>query len=147
VMAGVIPVSLFLTIRQLVSQKGVRLALIRSRELMDGTVVEQLAGLDYVRAANTHSREVERIEKTAEQLPVKELLHHFQMSLFGSGKALNEGLFHILVLSVAIYLAAVGTITYGDIFAFSLLFVNVMAPLSEVHRLIDEAHESSLHVA
>ncbi len=43
----------FLTVRQLVSQKGVRLRLIRSREEMDGTVVEQLGGIDYVRAANT----------------------------------------------------------------------------------------------
>src|SRR5262249_46497279 len=41
-MAGVIPVSLFVTIRQIISQKNVRLTLMRSREAMDGTVVEQL---------------------------------------------------------------------------------------------------------
>ena len=29
---------------------------------------------------------------------------------------------------------------------FSVLFLNVMAPLNEVHRFIDEAHESSLRV-
>ena len=48
-MAGVILPSLYLTMRQLNSQKGIRLSLIRSREEMDGTVVEQLGGLDYVR--------------------------------------------------------------------------------------------------
>ena len=29
---------------------------------------------------------------------------------------------------------------------FSVLYLNVMAPLNEVHRFVDEAHESSLRV-
>ena len=44
-MIGVIPVSLYLTVRQLITQKGVRLGLNASREEMDGTVVELLHGL------------------------------------------------------------------------------------------------------
>jgi ATP-binding cassette subfamily B protein len=48
VMVGVIPVSLAMTLWQLMTQKGVRLDLLRSRENMDGTVVEQLSGIDYV---------------------------------------------------------------------------------------------------
>ena len=47
--------------RQLVSQKGVRLKLVRSREELDGTVVELLGGLDYVRAANTQDLELDRV--------------------------------------------------------------------------------------
>jgi ATP-binding cassette, subfamily B, bacterial len=43
VMMGVIPCSVCLTAWQLVSQKNVRLKLLRTREEMDGTVVEQLA--------------------------------------------------------------------------------------------------------
>src|SRR5262249_55326686 len=146
VMVGVIPASVFLTVRQLVSQKGIRLRLLRSKEEMDGTVVEQLGGLDYVRAANTHRLEVKRVAKSAERRRIKEIRHHFQMSLFGCAKALNEGLFHILVLTMAIYLAIHGQISFGDILTFSILFLNVMMPLSEVHRVIDEGHESSLLV-
>ena len=29
---------------------------------------------------------------------------------------------------------------------FSILFLNVMAPLSEIHRVLDEGHEASLRV-
>jgi ATP-binding cassette subfamily B protein len=146
-MAGVIPVSLLLTARQIASQKGVRLQLMRSREAMDGTVVELLGGMDYVRAANTQGYEVERVAAAAEKRRRRELRHHFQMSLFGCGKALNEGLFHILVLALAIYLAVQGSISFGDILMFSMLFMNVMAPLNEVHRGLDEGHECSLLVA
>jgi ATP-binding cassette subfamily B protein len=146
VMLGVIPISLFLTVWQLTSQKDIRLKLIRSREVMDGTVVEQLSGIDFVRVANTHHEETKRVEDAAEHRRADEIRHHFAMSLFGSGKALNEAFFHILVLGCAIRMAIAGSISIGDILTFSILFLNVMMPLSEIHRVIDEAHESSLQV-
>src|SRR5271166_2597770 len=43
VMVGVVPVSLSLTIWQLITQKGIRLDMLRTREVMDGTVVELLS--------------------------------------------------------------------------------------------------------
>jgi ATP-binding cassette subfamily B protein len=145
-MLGVIPTSIALTAWQLISQKGVRLKLLRTREDMDGTVVEQLGGLDYIRAANTVAREVRRVTKVAEAYRRREIRHHFEMSLFGCAKALTEGFFHILVLSLAIHLAIRGSISFGDILTFSILFLNVMAPLSEIHKVIDEGHEASLRV-
>jgi ATP-binding cassette subfamily B protein len=147
VMAGVVPVSLWLTVRQLASQKGVRLQLIHGREQINGAVVELLGGIDYVRAANTEDHELRRISQAARGLRTLEKNHHFKMSLFGCARALNEGLFHILVLGLAVYLAVHGHITYGDILTFSILFMNVMAPLNEVHRGLDEGHECSLQVA
>lgn len=146
-MAGVVPLSLLLTVRQLLSQKGIRLHLIRSREVMDGTVVELLGGIDYIRAADTQEHEVGRVAAAAERTRGLEQRHHFRMSLFGSAKALNEGFFHIAVLALAIYLAIIGTISFGDVLTFSILFLSVMAPLNEVHRGLDEGHECSLHVA
>jgi ATP-binding cassette subfamily B protein len=145
-MAGVIPLSLTLTARQLVSQKGVRLDLMRFQEEMDGTVVELLGGIDDVRATNTLPRELRRVETAAENLRTRELRHHLIMSLFGSGKAVAEGLFHLLVLGTAVYLAATSRISFGDVLTYSMLFLGVMAPLNEVHRVIDEGHESSLLV-
>ena len=145
-MSGVIPVSLSLTIWQLITQKGIRLDLLASRERIDGTVVEQLGGLDYIRAANTHRQEAQRVERAAEYKRAKELRHHFEMSLFGSGKAINEGFFHLVVLALAIYLFVHGQLKAGEILTFSVLYLNVMAPLNEIHRFIDEAHESSLRV-
>ena len=146
VMVGVIPVSAMLTIWQLLTQKGVRLGLMRSCEEMDGTVVEQLTGIDYIRAATPTARKsVASRWRPSDAGPV-EIRHHFEMSLFGSGKALNEGFFHLLVLAFAVYLFVHGSISYGDILTFSVLFLNVMAPLNEIHRFIDEAHESSLRV-
>ncbi len=147
VMAAMVPVSMFITMRQLMSQKGVRVELLKSREDLDGTVVEQLEGIDYIRTANKHSHETGRVERAAEALRAKELRHQFVMSLYGSSKTLMEGLFHVAVLGIAVYLAVTGRISFGDILTLSMLFLGVMAPLAEVHRMIDEGHESSLLVA
>jgi ATP-binding cassette subfamily B protein len=146
-MIGVIPASVYLTLRQLNNQKGIRLQLMRDSEQIDGTIVEQLHGAEYLRVANTYDRELQRLQSEMERRRKREVTHHFQMSLYGSGKALNEGVFHVSVLALASYLAFQGTITVGEVLAFSVLFLNVMAPLNEIHRVIDEGHEASLRLA
>jgi ATP-binding cassette subfamily B protein len=146
VMIGVAPLSIYLTMRQLVTQKGVRLGLNQSREVMDGTVVELLHGLDYVRAANTQGLELKRVAEAAEQRRRKEARHHFEMTLYGCAKALNEAFFHIVVLCLAVHFFFQQRIQFGDIWTFSLLFLNVMTPLAEVHRVLDDGHECSLQV-
>ncbi len=118
----------------------------RSCEEIDGAVVEQLGGIEYVRAADTKQLEMNRLARATEKRRTMEVRHHFQMSLFGCAKALNEGLVHIVVLGVAIYMAVQGRISFGDVLTFSILYLNVMAPLAEIHRVLDDGHESSLQV-
>ena len=146
VMLGVIPLAVWLTLLQLASQKGIRMDLMRDCEEIDGTVVEQLTGTEYIRVANTFHLEVERLSQATEKRRQREVRHHFQMSLFGCAKSLNEVLFHVLVLGLAIFLAVHQQVSFGDIMIFSMLFLNVMTPLNEIHRVIDEGHESSLRV-
>jgi ATP-binding cassette subfamily B protein len=146
IMLGVIPAAVWLTVKQLISQKGVRLKLMRDCEEIDGAVVEQLGGVEYVRAANTLKQEMKRLAEATEKRRRREVRHHFEMSLYGCAKALNEGFFHVIVLALAIWLTMHGQISAGDVLAFSVLFLNVMAPLSEIHRVLDEGHEASLRV-
>ena len=147
IMAGVVPISFWLTLKQLNSQKGVRLELLKDCEAIDGIVVEQLGGLEYIRVAHTHQAESKRLGEAMERRRRRELSHHIQMAFYGCAKALNEGTFHIVLLAFATYLAIIGRISVGDVLTFSVLFLNVMAPLNEVHRVIDEGQESSLRLA
>jgi ATP-binding cassette subfamily B protein len=146
IMAGVIPTALLITMRQVRSQKGIRMELQRAKEGLDGTVVEQLSGIEYIRAANTHAYESDRIAHAADGRRARELRHHAANSMFDWLKSVNEGLFHILVISFGIYLAATGRMDFGAVFTFSLLFTSIMGPLRDVHRILDEAYESSLQV-
>lgn len=146
VMILVIPTGLFIIFKQLSSQKGLRVAFLRKQETIDGAVVEMLGGLETVRVDNTTDQEVSKIEQVAEDLRLKEIKHHISMALFDSSKYLNEGFFYILVISLSIFFSAQGLISRGDILVYSILFLSITGPLREIHRIIDEAHESSIRV-
>src|SRR3989344_9622813 len=136
VMILVIPAGLYLIVWQVSSQKGIRVALLRGKEKIDGTVVEMLGGIETVRALNTEDKEVAKVEVVAEAMRKKEIRHHIFMALFDSGKYLNEGFFYVLVISLSIFLAAQGVITKGDILVYSILFMSITGPLREIHRIL-----------
>lgn len=146
VMVLVIPTGLFIIVKQISSQKGIRVSLLRGKEKIDGTVVEMLGGIETVRVLNTVDHETGKVEHVAEDLRRKEIKHHIFMALFDSGKYLNEGFFYILVISLSILFSAQGIISRGDILVYSILFLSITSPLREIHRILDQAHEGSILV-
>jgi len=142
----VIPAGLFIVIKQISSQKGIRVALLRGKEKIDGKVVEMMGGLETIRVSNTTNIEVEKVEHIAENLRKIEIKHHIWMAIYDAAKYLNEAFFYVLVVGISIYFAINGVITTGDILTYSLLFMSVIGPLREIHRILDEAHESSIKV-
>ncbi len=147
IMILVIPIGIFLILKQVSSQKGIRVSLLRGKEKIDGAVVEMLGGLETVRVLNTTEEEVNKIDVIAEELRKKEIKHHIYMALFDAAKQLNEGFFYILVVSLAILFSAQGIISKGDILVYSILFLSITQPLREIHRILDQAHESSILVS
>ncbi len=147
VMGCVVPIAIGLTVWQVTSQKGIRLSLLQAKEGLDGTMVEQLSGLEYIRAANTHLQEVRRVESAADARREREFKHATAMARFDWLKSVNENLFHVAIIGFAIVLAARGEVPYGKVFTFSMLFLNIMRPLREVHRILDETYETSLQVS
>ncbi len=146
VMILVVPISILITVWQVNSQKGIRAALLHAKEGLDGTVVEQLGGLEYIRAANTYPLEVARVENAAQSRQERETKHSVAMARFDWMKSVNEGLFHVAIIGYAVLLAAHGEIPFGKVLTFSVLFTNVMRPLKEVHRILDETYDSSIQV-
>jgi ATP-binding cassette subfamily B protein len=142
----VIPIGLFIVIKQISSQKGIRVSLLRGKEKIDGRVVEMMGGLETIRVANTADLEIKKIETVAEGLRKIEIKHHIYMMFYDAAKYLNETFFYILVISLAIYFALNGLITKGDILTYSILFMSIVTPLATIHRILDEAHESALRV-
>jgi ATP-binding cassette subfamily B protein len=145
-MAAILPVSGFVVVRQMMSQKGIRMELMKTKEGLDATVVEQIGGIEYIRAANTADIEAGRVRLMADARREKEIFHHTAMARFDCAKTLTEGFFLILVIALSIFLARRGEVSYGDIMNFALQFFAVSGAVREMHRILDDAHESSLRV-
>jgi ABC-type multidrug transport system fused ATPase/permease subunit len=139
-----IVIGLFTVYKQIKSQKGIRISLLRAREENDANIVELLTGIESVRVANEENKQIKRIENINENLRVVELKHHVKMMTFDSLKKLNIVVWHIVILVLGVFLASRNIITTGEIVVFNLLFNNVLIPLQSVHRFIDEAQEASL---
>ena len=118
VMILVIPTGLLLIIKQISSQKGIRVALLRGKEQVDGKVVEMLGGIETIRVLNTAPFEVKKVEDIAESQRRIEMRHHVFMALFDAAKYLNEGFFYIVVIVLSIYFASIGMISRGDILVY-----------------------------
>ncbi|RIE08456.1 ABC transporter ATP-binding protein [Candidatus Cryosericum hinesii] len=146
VMILVIPTGLYLVVKQVSSQKGIRVALLRKKEEVDGKVVEMLGGIETIRVLNTVQFEVAKVEKSTEERRRIEIKHHIAMAFYDAAKSLNEGIFTIMVIVLSIYLASRGLISKGDILVYAILFTNITGPLLEIHRILDQASENSIQV-
>jgi ATP-binding cassette, subfamily B, bacterial len=142
VMACVIPTGLLLVRWQIRSQAGIRVQVRNHKEEIDGQVVELLPALETVRAYNAQDYFSRRVATAAGELRDAEMRHHRAMAWFDAAKYTNEALWYVLVLSFAIGLVTLGKLGPGEVLAYALLFNNIIAPLRDLHRMLDEVSES-----
>jgi ATP-binding cassette, subfamily B, bacterial len=94
VMVLVIPTGLYLIVKQVSSQKGIRVALLRKKEQVDGKVVEMLGGIETIRVLDTVRFEVAKVEQSTEERRKIEIKHHIAMAFCDAAKSLNEAFFY-----------------------------------------------------
>jgi ATP-binding cassette subfamily B protein len=143
-MAGVVPTGFALVYFQVRSQAGIREEVRGHKDEIDGQVMELLPALDTIRSTGSEGHFLGRVESACGELRETEMRHHRAMSLFDSAKSINEGIWLVVVLCVAIALAASGQSSAGEITAYVILFGAVLTPLRELHRILDEASEAAL---
>ena len=138
----VIPIRLAIVIRQISTQKGIRIELLHTKTSMDGTVVELLNGIETIRMTDSIQTEQIRFDSKSEFLRTKEMKHHLQMAKYDSLKFMNEAFFTVLMIGVSAYLATIGMISVGSVLTSYLCFSQLIKPLEELHRILDELSES-----
>ena len=137
----VIPVGTFIVLRQIGTQKGIRVELMETKADMDGAMVELLGGIETIRALDSAQTEGARIEARSEQLRKKEMRHHRAMAFYDCLKFVNEAFFSVLVIGLSVLLASRGAITVGTVLTAYLCFTQLTGPLRELHRILDEFSE------
>ena len=138
----VIPIGIGIVMRQISTQKGIRIELLHTKASMDGTVVELLNGIETIRVTDSVETEQTRFDTKSEFLRSKEMKHHIQMAKYDSLKFINEAFFTVLMIGISAYLATIDVISVGSVLTSYLCFSQLIRPLEELHRILDELSES-----
>lgn len=146
VMLVVLMLSVGVTTLQILSQKGIRIALINKTTGFAGHVAELLSHLDYIRASGVSQRVKARFEGEAEEMRVVEFLHHKWMMTFDASKGLIEDGGLAVIVAAGIYQVTTGDMTPGTILALAMLYNSAAIPLQSLHRIVDEMYESILQI-
>ncbi len=140
----VIPFGVLIVLRQISTQKGIRVELLKEKTAMDGTMVELMNGIEVIRVTDSAALEVDRFTNQSEFLRKKEMKHHKSMAFYDCLKFVNEALFTVLVIGVSTYLAGEKVISVGTVLTSYLCFTQLTTPLRELHRILDELSESTI---
>ena len=138
----VIPIGVLIVLRQITTQKGIRITLLETKANMDGSLVELLNGIEVIRMANSTMIEEHRFSIKSEELREKEMKHHKQMAKYDAMKFFNEVFFTVFIIGASAYLATQGIISVGAVLTAYLCFSQLIKPLEELHRILDELSES-----
>ena len=139
---AVVPVSLYVTARQIRSEAQVRVGLENEKVQLDGTLVEQLHGMDAIRSLGAVNVEVERARRAAVAIETAEVAHHHRMALWSTAKGWVEAASQVAVAAVGVWLMQQGAATGGEVLAVVVLQATLLGPLREVHRIVDQSDEA-----
>lgn len=143
-MMAVIPLGIFIVLKQISSQKGIRVELLESKAEMDGTIVELINGIEVIRISDSVGFETNRFDQKSEFLRKKEMKHHKAMAKYDCLKFINEAFFTVLIIGISTYLATKNIISVGSVLTAYLCFNQLIKPLEELHRIFDELSECTV---
>lgn len=138
----VIPIGMLIVFRQITTQRGIRVELLETKASMDGAIVELLNGIVVIRITDSTALEEMRFDNKSEFLRNKEMKHHKQMAKYDCMKFVNQAVFTVLMIGISAYLATQGFISVGAVLTSYLCFIQLIKPLEELHRILDELSES-----
>ena len=145
-MAGImllyLAVTIIISVFQIRSQNGIRENIISQKNQLDGNVCQSISNLELVRSLNAESYERKRLQPAISQISATEQKHHRCMGGFDALKQGCKILFQIVILMLSIVLISSGKMETGAVITVCLLFQQLVKPIDEVYRFMDETASS-----
>lgn len=145
-MVGVMLLYLALTVMisafQIRSQNGIRENIVRQKNTLDGQIWQSISNLELIRSMHADDYERKRLIPRILNISRTEKRHHRYMGTFDCLKQLCKISFQVIILVVSIILIANGKMSTGSVITVCLLFQQLIKPIDEVYRFMDETASS-----
>lgn len=146
VMVGIMFFYLILTVIisafQIRSQNGIRENIVRQKNSLDGQICQSITNIELIRSINAEESEKKRLQPSILNISRTEKKHHRYMGTFDCVKQLCKISFQVVLLVVSILLISNGNMSAGSVITVCLLFQQLVKPIDEVYRFMDETASS-----
>ena len=135
-------VTVIISVFQIRSQNGIREKIIAQKNRLDGNICQSISNLELVRSLNAESYERKRLQPAISNISVTEQKHHRFMGSFDALKQGSKILFQVVILILSIVLTGTGKMEPSAVITVCLLFQQLVKPIDEVYRFMDETASS-----
>lgn len=146
IMAGIMFFYLILTVIisafQIRSQNGIRENIVRQKNSLDGQICQSITNIELIRSINAEECEKKRLQPSILNISRTEKKHHRYMGTFDCLKQLCKISFQVVLLAASILMISNGNMSAGSVITVCLLFQQLVKPIDEVYRFMDETASS-----
>lgn len=134
--------TIIISVFQIRSQNGIRESIVSQKNGLDGHICQSISNLELVRGMNAEEYEKKRLLPSILNISRTEKKHHKYMGSFDCLKQLCKISFQVIILTVSVLLITSGSMSAGSVITVCLLFQQLIKPIDEMYRFMDETASS-----
>lgn len=146
IMVGIMLMYLVLTVVisvfQIRSQNGIRENIVGQKNALDGRICQSISNLELIRGMSAEKYEKKRLLPSILNISKAEKKHHIYMGSFDCLKQFCKIAFQVILLVVSVLLISTRRMSAGSVITVCLLFQQLVKPIDEVYRFMDETASS-----
>jgi len=142
IMAGYLILTILISVFQIRSQNGIRENIILQKNALDGQICQSISNLELIRSMNAGEYEKQRLAPSVKMISATEKKHHRYMGSFDSIKQACKIAFQVAIILVSVVMISNGKMSAGSVITICLLFQQLIKPIDEVYRFMDETASS-----
>lgn len=141
----IVPVYIFITIKQAKTLSGWRRNMRNYRERKSQGIVNIIQSITVIKSFNRESIESEKQNQIQYELTENQLKTQKTGFLFNGIKTFVEQIGVVIIIILTAFLVLDGQMSIGMIMFHILLFNNVTAPIGQLHRIFDEMNDAMIY--
>lgn len=141
----IVPVYIFITIKQAKTLSGWRRNMRNFRERKSQGIVNIIQSITVIKSFNRESIESEKQNQIQYELTENQLKTQKTGFLFNGIKTFVEQIGVVIIIILTAFLVLDGQMSIGMIMFHILLFNNVTAPIGQLHRIFDEMNDAMIY--
>lgn len=144
IMLAYLLITVVISAFQIRSQNGIRENIISQKNALDGQVCQSISNLELIRGMHAEEYEKKRLNPSILNIGKTEKRHHRYMGAFDCLKQFCKIIFQIILIAASIVMISQGKMPAGSAVAVCLLFQQLVKPIDEVYRFMDETASSMI---